>query len=134
MGAVYDDGKIEDVLGLYFDDRLIGEFFHLSILDNVTGKKRMYRGKKKVLDTLLEDIKVPRSTRNKRKDIENIRALMEILDREYGAKFHDSRPSLGELEEKIREVDARIDEVVYELYGLDDGEKGIVEESLKLSR
>lgn len=129
LGVAYD-GKVEDVLKVYFDDQTIKEFFHLSIHDDVAGKKRMYRSKKKILNTILTDIRVPRSTRNKSKDLENMKALMKILNREYEKEFNDPRPSLAELEEKIQEVDARIDELVYELYGLDDREKRIVEESL----
>ncbi|MBC7318438.1 hypothetical protein H5T57_04245 [Candidatus Bipolaricaulota bacterium] len=55
---------------------------------------------------------------------------MEILEREHEAKFHEPRPSLGELEEKIREVDTRIDELVYELYGLTEKEMKIIEWAL----
>lgn len=131
LGVAYD-GKVEDVLKVYFDDQTIKEFFHLSIYDDVAGKKRMYRSKKKILNTILADIRVPRSTRNKSEDLENMKALMKILDKEYEKEFNDPRPSLAELEEKIQEVDARIDELVYELYGLDDREKRIVEESLRV--
>lgn len=130
LSVVYADGKTEDVLKLYFDDETMKEFFHLAILNNKTSK--MYRDEKRILDTILEDIRIPRSTINKQKDKENIKALMEILDKEYEAKFHEPRPRLRELEDKIQEVDAQIDELVYELYGLTDEEKRIIEESLEI--
>lgn len=43
------------------------------------GKKKSYKGQKKILKTTLEDIKIPRSTRNKEKDREKILRLMQIL-------------------------------------------------------
>lgn len=130
----YDDGLVEDVIQIVFEDPVIKEFFHFAIASAVEGKKKAYRSQKKILETLLEDIKVPRSTRNKKRDVENIKALMEILKKEYEKKdFKDSPAktmSLQVLDDKIREVDEKIDELVYKLYGFSESEKEEIEKKL----
>ncbi len=65
------------------------------------GKKKSYKGQKKILKTTLEDIKIPRSTRNKEKDREKILRLMQIL-----------KKSMRKSSERIEEVDKEIDELV----------------------
>lgn len=130
VSAGYNDSQTEDIIQIYFDDPRIKEFFHLAITSQVEGKKKSYRGQKKILETTLEDIKIPRSTRNKEKDRENILGLMQILKEEYEKKFGEDYKGLSKIREEIEEVDRKIDGLVYRLYGLSEEEKRIVEEDL----
>ena len=124
--SVECDGQVEDVISICFDDSTLKEFFHLAIA-SVEGKKKAYRSQKKLLETTLEDIKIPRSAKNRKQDIENIEKLIEILEREYKKKFKKDYPGLSNLRKEIKEVDREIDELVYRLYGLNEKEKKVVE-------
>ncbi len=126
--SVECDGQVEDVISICFDDSTLKEFFHLAIA-SVKGEKKAYRSQKKLLETTLEDIKIPRSAKNKKQDIKNIEKLIEILEREYKRKFKEDYPGLSNLRKEIKEVDREIDELVYRLYGLNEKEKKIVENS-----
>jgi len=121
LSVVYND-EVEDVLKIYFDDQTIKEFFHLAIHASAV-KKLNYRSKKKVLDEIMA-IEMPRLEKN----VETIKNLMKILEKEYEKEFHDPMLHLDRLDKKIHEVDKQIDELVYELYGLNEEEKQIVEE------
>jgi len=127
MVSVECDGQVEDVISVCFDDSALKEFFHLAIASAVEGKKKAYRSQKKLLETTLEDIKIPRSTRNKKQDKKNIENLIEILEREYKKKFKEDYTGLSKIRKEIKEVDRKIDELVYRLYGLNEKEKKIVE-------
>ena len=122
LSVAYND-EVEDALKIYFDDQTIKEFFHLAIHTSVANKKLNYRSKKKVLDEIMA-IEMPRLEKN----VETIKNLMKILEKEYEKEFHDPTLNLDRLDKKIHEVDKQIDELVYELYGLNEEEKRIVEE------
>jgi len=131
----YDDNSVEDVIEIHFDDPLMKEFFHLAI-STTTGKKN-YRSKKNIVETVLSDIKLPKSTKNKEEDVKNIKNLMQLLEEEYKEKvkseFSDSQVktiTLQSLEDKIREVDEMIDDAVYKIYGITEEERQIIENSL----
>ncbi len=133
----YADNSCEDVIRLYFDDETLKEFFHLAISINIKGKKKAYRTQKKILDTVLSDIKLPRSRRNKEEDVKNIRRLMQVLEKGYKEKlntdFKDSpvkNLSLQKLDDKIKETDKKIDRLVYELYGFTEDEIKIIDRFL----
>lgn len=133
----YDDGLVEDVIQIAFEDLVIKEFFHLAIASAVEGKKKAYRSQKKVLDVALSDIKFPKFIKDGKRDVGNIKSLMQTLEKEYEkaleADFNDSpikSLSLQVLEDKIREIDEKIDQIVYEVYGLDENEIKVIEKSL----
>ncbi len=46
-------------------------------------------------------------------------------------RYIDTRDRADELDEKIEKTDDLIDEIVYELYGLTEQERGIVEEAVE---
>ncbi|MBC7318759.1 Eco57I restriction-modification methylase domain-containing protein [Candidatus Bipolaricaulota bacterium] len=122
----------KDISQIYFDDPRIKEFFHLAITSQENDKnkiKKGYRSQKKILETTLEDIKIPRSTKNKEKDRENILGLMQILKEEYEKKFGEFQ-GLWNIREEIKEVDKEIDELVYKIYDINEDEKRIIEETI----
>ena len=138
INVIYDDGSDKDVIKLYFEDGTLREFFHLAIFLAVDGKTKAYRTEKEVLDTLLNDIKIPRGTENKKKDVENIRMIMKTLEDEYNKMLQDNyrdssiqELNLENINRNVKEIDHNIDQMVYGLYGLTDEEIRIVEESLK---
>ncbi|MFH1820930.1 MAG: hypothetical protein ABH852_00585, partial [Methanobacteriota archaeon] len=60
------------------------------------------------------------------RSVEKMLSLNKQLN-EIGSKMTDQRRSI---EEKIKQTDNEIDELVYKLYGITDEEKKIIEESL----
>lgn len=135
LGIKYHDtDKYESVLKLFFEDKNLKEFFHLAI--TLSAGKKNYRSPKKILDTVLSDMTIPKYVANVDEDVENIRILMNILEKVYRKevkeKFQESpiqELSLGKIEHKIEEIDRAIDKNVYELYGLTQEERRIVEDS-----
>lgn len=137
INVTYADDSNEDVLKIHFDDPVLKEFFYLAVSVGNNGRTKAYRVNKNVLNTLLNDIKIPKYTNNKKNDVENIRLLMDTLEREYTNiikdKYKDSPIQglgLDLLNRNINEVDAEINKRVYELYDMHDEEIRTIEDSL----
>ncbi|MEA3378429.1 MAG: hypothetical protein U9Q69_02200 [Nanoarchaeota archaeon] len=86
---------------------------------------------------LIKKIEIPVYVANVKMNIGKIKAVMKefnsntkdlwFKDESKKEKFN----SLTEMEAKIRKTDKEIDEIVYNLYGISEEEKKIIEESLK---
>jgi hypothetical protein len=138
LNILYENGLNEDVLKVYFEDSILKDYFYLSIFIVTEGKTKSYRNDKDILDTILNDIKIPQSQKNKKRDAKNIKLVMESLEKEFNRILNDkyvNSPILGFsldlINHKIREIDDEINRMVYELYGLDNEEIKIIESNLK---
>lgn len=133
INVTYENGSNEDVIKLYFEEKILRNFFYLTIYASIEGKTKAYRSDKEILDTVLNDIKIPQSIRNKETDIDNIKILMKNLEEEYNERlvkdFKDSPVQEFNLEiinQKIKEIDSEINKNIHKLYGLTDEEIKIV--------
>jgi hypothetical protein len=131
------ENEFKRLLGIYFEDALLKEFFVLSIKSYLAkNERKRYWSKEKLWEALVE-IMIPRSVPNEIADVRNIKRLMRTLGAAYndlmGDEFRDSpvkELDLCGIEKMIEEVDSEIDQKVYELYGLTAEEIEIVEGSI----
>lgn len=138
LSVKYMNQDKNDVLKIYFDDDILRTFFYFAIHSSIDGKTKAYRSDKDILNTLLNDIKVPQSFRNKEKDIQNIKLLMDVLKLEYGKMLNETfdkslvqELSIDKISKKIHEIEEEIDTTIYEVYGLTNTEIKIVEDNFE---
>lgn len=138
INVTYDDDSHEDVLKIHFDDPVLKEFFHIIIFISTDGVTKAYRTDKNVLNTLLNDIKIPRYKNRIKEDVKNIKLVMDTLKKEYSKiikdKYSDSpvqELNLDLINRKIKEIETEIDMKVYKLYDMDDEDIKLIETSLK---
>lgn len=121
---------------LVIEDEDIRKFLFFSIKGYIGKKKGKGFGKGNLLE-LIKKIEIPVYVVNAEKNIDKIREIMKEFKRntkdlwwkdESQKKNFDS---LTEMEEEIKKTDEEIDETIYELYGITEEEKKIIEDSLK---
>lgn len=126
-----------DIIRLNFDDEVLSSFFYILIYLQVFNVVKRYRKEKNVIETVLTDIKVPKSGNNHSDDVKNIKNLMQMLDVEYEAMIKDKYPQspiqdldLKKILDKIDEIDEMINQLIYQIYDLNDQEKNVVENTI----
>jgi hypothetical protein len=136
----YENGKEtkENIKAITMDieNEDIREFLFFSIKKYVNEKEGRGFGNGNILE-LIKNIEIPVYIRNVKMNIEKIKGVMkefshntENLWWKDGSK-KEKFNSLTEMEEEIEKLDKEINELVYELYGITEDEKKIIEESLK---
>lgn len=132
--VIYADDSSEDVIKMTFNNDILREFFYLAIFSSVDGVTRRYTKEGNILQRIKKDIEIPQSTNNKVQDVDNIINLMELVKKEYGGLLADyfytpiKEVDLELINNEIKNTQAEIDKMIYDLYGLDSEERQLIEE------
>ncbi len=121
-----NEDRWKPLISLHITDPSMRTFFQLALRSWIDQKSKRRFWSKKTIFEVTENLRVPRNSANVEHDADNIRKMMALLQSEYSrlvaAKFESSavkEPDLAKIDARMAVVDSKIDEKVYELYGLE---------------
>jgi len=133
LSVGYADGSSEDVIKVEFKNPLYKEFFYESIFKLINGKTKSYKTPKNVLKSVLNDIKIPWSSKSDMENSKEIKVLMNHITLAFEklliSKYKKSKITelnLSKISNEIVDIDLKIDKAVNEVYGLNDNEIRII--------
>ena len=125
----YFDDEWHNVLKITFEDLDVRNFIYLAIDNFITQKEISVAWRKgRIIGNVIFGIEIPRLTNNHEENKKRIRTIMWELKSATGVS------DLGEITERIRDLDKQINEKVYGLYGIDENERKIIENSIDYQR
>jgi len=131
QGRVYFGVLVNDDVSLKYIISLLNSKLLSFIYKMLFGGMHMGGGYLRYRTEFLEQLPIQKTSKDKQnrfeEKVDKITSLIKSL-KEMGDKKTDERIRI---EEEIKRTDAEIDELVYQLYGITEEEKKIIEESLK---
>ena len=125
----YFDDKWQNLLKVTFEDPDVRNFIYLSIDDFIAQKETSVAWRKgRIIGDVVFGIEIPRLTTNHEENKKRIRSIMSELKSIAGVS------DLGEITERIRDLDKQINDKTYSLYSIDDNERKIIENSIDYNR
>lgn len=125
----YFDDEWHNVLEMTFEDLDVGNFIYLAIDNFIAQKETSVAWRKgRIIGNVILGIKIPRLKTNHEENKKRIRTIMSELKSITGVS------NLGEITERIRDLDRQINEKVYGLYSIDEKERKIIENSVDYQR
>jgi type I restriction-modification system DNA methylase subunit len=133
--SLVQNKKFENIktIELTIKDDILRKFLYFSFKKYINGKKGRGFGSGIILE-IIKKIPIPVYVANVKMNFGKIKQVMREFEHETKNLWKingKTYKTLTEIEEDIEKTDKDIDEMVYELYGITEKEKKIIEESLK---
>jgi hypothetical protein len=125
----YFDDKWHAVLKLEFSDQNVRDFLYFSIDQFLRTEELSSSWRKgKILNDVILGIKVPKFESN---HVENFARILTFMAE---IRSKTTLTQIGEITQKIRLIDKKINEKVYSIYDINEKEKSIIEEAIDFGR
>ncbi len=125
----YFDDKWQSVLRLEFGDQNVRDFLYFSIDQFLRAKELSSSWRKgKIINDVILGIKIPRFENNHAENLKQMLTFMAEM------KSRTSSTEIGEITQKIRAINEKINDKIYFLYDINEREKSIIEEAIDFGR
>ena len=123
-----------EIIKLKFDDSVVRDYFFMILRDYARAKT--YKTPRSLYETTIAEMHVPRYAKSNliEDNYKAIKETMDTLQKEFEKIKHEFSGSpvttadLPEIEQKIAEADADIDEKIFQMYGLSQDELAFIKE------